>query len=249
MRNLVPNLRRYPGWLLQTHSPFILLALLAPLFGPRAGSDDARPRARFSWLALAFAACVFLCYAFYIPFDHWSYLRFLLPALPLLVLLSAGALVSLCRRRPGWGELATTCCVALVALLCVQAAVRGDVFDLRSAFRDRFREVGQFVNDRSSRNAAFIGLVQTSNVAYYGHRQTVRYDLIPPAEFDRAVQQLRHAGYEPYLLLMAEEEPDFRARFTGKSRVGELRCAPRSTFAGGAVRLYDVGDCETETGQ
>ncbi len=245
-RNLVTNLRRYPAWLSQTHTPFLLLALIAPFLVARTGGRRCS-ESRFAWLALAFAACVLLCYLFYIPFDHWSFLRFLLPALPLLILLSTGSLVSLLHRWQTWGRFAIACSVGALVLLYVQAAVRGDVFRLGRMFRDNYRSVGTTIAERSPRNAVFIAVVQTSSVSYYGHRQTVRYDLVPPAQFDRAIADLRHAGYRPYLLLVAEEERDFRARFSGRSPVGNLRCSPLQAFARGAARLYDVKDCETGT--
>jgi hypothetical protein len=160
--------------------------------------------------------------------------------------LSAGTLISLLRGWRTWGRTAIAFACLLLALLYVQAAVRGDVFALRVAFKERFRDVGQFVSEHAPRNAAFIGLVQTSNISYYGHRQTLRYDLIPPASFDHAVAGLRSAGYKPYLALMAEEERDFRQRFAGKSRVGDLHCQPCSTFRRGEVRIYDVDECETD---
>jgi hypothetical protein len=246
LANLLPNLSRYPVWLVQTHTPFLLLALVAPFAHRPASPDSARPGV-FAWLALAFAASVFAGYAFYVPFDHWTFLRFLLPALPLLITLSAGTLISLLRRWRTWGRTAIAFGGLLLALLYVQAAVRGDVFALRVTFKERFRDVGQFVSEHAARNAAFIGFVQTSNISYYGHRQTIRYDGIAPHAFDRAIGDLRRAGYTPYLLLMAEEESDFRRRFSGASRIGGLRCAPRLTFGrGGPVRMYDTRDCEKD---
>jgi hypothetical protein len=44
------------------------------------------------WLidwSLVWIACVVLSYLWYIPFDHWSYLRFLLPAFPMLLCATA----------------------------------------------------------------------------------------------------------------------------------------------------------------
>ncbi len=245
--NFPANLSRYPLWLLQTHTPFLLLALLAVLPSPAARASEGR--AALAWLALVFALAVFLCYAFYIPFEHWSYLRFLLPALPLLITLGSGVLILLLRGWRPWGRAAIMLASVLLVLLYLQAAVRGDAFALRSAYRERFQDVGRFIGEHFAPDAAFISVVQTSNVSYYAHRQTIRYDQIAPRDFDRAVADLRNAGYKPYLLLMADEELDFRARFSGKSRIGQLHCAPRLTFGrGGSVRVFDVRDCEKDTG-
>ena len=99
--NLGTNLTRYSGWLLDSQTPVVLLAGIAPfLLGRRAGTDSSRygPRAlAVTWLL--FIAAVAGCYAFYAPFEIWWYLRFLLPAFPaMLVLTSIGLLAG----RHGW---------------------------------------------------------------------------------------------------------------------------------------------------
>src|SRR5262249_49957872 len=62
--NAVPNLARYPKWMVETQTPAIALALAAP-FVTRRG-----------WSLLVFVAIVFLSYLFYVPFgsDEWGYL-------------------------------------------------------------------------------------------------------------------------------------------------------------------------------
>lgn len=73
-----PNLFSYPRWLVGTQTAFILLAPIG-LFLVR------RDR-----LVLALApAIVWFSYPFYAPLDHWSYLRFLLPAFPALLVLAS----------------------------------------------------------------------------------------------------------------------------------------------------------------
>jgi hypothetical protein len=113
--NLVPNLRRYPVWLVQGHTPLILLAALAPLLAPgardrsaRAGEAgrDARPEhtrrphdaGSRTGLLLVWIGAVCAAYLFYAAWDDWGYLRFLLPAVPPLVVLATTALVGLTSR-------------------------------------------------------------------------------------------------------------------------------------------------------
>lgn len=74
-----PNLHRYTSWLLGAHTPVLLLALAAP-FAARGN--------RAVWLLLALAATTLACYLPYTVFDDWWYTRFLLPAIPALILLS-----------------------------------------------------------------------------------------------------------------------------------------------------------------
>ena len=42
-------------------------------------------------ILIAYAAAVWLLYLFYLPFDQWWYLRFLIPAIPIVLLLGAEA--------------------------------------------------------------------------------------------------------------------------------------------------------------
>src|SRR5262249_21300596 len=77
---IVPNLRRYLSWLVETHSPFILLlAFAAPLVELNATAI---------WM-LVFCGVLLATYLPYFTYDQWTYLRFLLPAIPLLLILTS----------------------------------------------------------------------------------------------------------------------------------------------------------------
>ena len=82
--NAATNLRRYPGWLLTTQGPLVFAWVLSPLVAAAAGRETRR-RAAFA----AFAVAVFGAYLFYEPFEVWWYLRFLLPAFPVIFILAA----------------------------------------------------------------------------------------------------------------------------------------------------------------
>ena len=73
------NASRYFSWFVETHTPFALLAFAAPFLVAREKRGD---------VALAIGLILATCaiYFFYTPFDEWSYLRFLLPAIALMVL-------------------------------------------------------------------------------------------------------------------------------------------------------------------
>ncbi len=68
LEHVWPNLQRYPVWLLQTETPVVLLAFVAPWL-----TSDALTRRRALWL-LAFVLAVFACYIPYEVFDAWWYL-------------------------------------------------------------------------------------------------------------------------------------------------------------------------------
>ena len=80
------NASRYFGWLVETHTPFPLLALAAPFVLPR------EQRAGV-WLAIGLIVATCVVYFFYTPFDDWSYLRFLLPAIALMGVLASAVTV------------------------------------------------------------------------------------------------------------------------------------------------------------
>ena len=84
LANAGPNLDRYPRWLLETQTPFILLALVAPFFAGARRQRSPLFAVDRVVLLLSVAAVVWLSYLFYLPFgrDEWTYLRFLLARLP-----------------------------------------------------------------------------------------------------------------------------------------------------------------------
>jgi hypothetical protein len=87
---VLPNLRRYLGWLLSAESPFALigfaaLAVPAARLWPSRASRHALP------LFAGIAAVIWISYLLYVPWDAWWYLRFLLPAWPVMALGTAAA--------------------------------------------------------------------------------------------------------------------------------------------------------------
>lgn len=81
-RHAFANLARYPAWLVETQSVLAAAPLLLLLARP-AGARLA-PLVTLA----AFAVTAFATYLFYLPFDNWGFLRFLLPAWPSLMVLA-----------------------------------------------------------------------------------------------------------------------------------------------------------------
>ena len=80
------NAGRYLGWLVETHTPFPLLAFAAPFVVAREKRGD---------VALAIGLILATCFIYFIytPFDDWSFLRFLLPAIALMLVLASAVMV------------------------------------------------------------------------------------------------------------------------------------------------------------
>jgi dolichyl-phosphate-mannose-protein mannosyltransferase len=225
LRFLWPNLERYSAWLWRTESYLILLATAGIA---RLALGDAFERL-WAWYAAAVIAIVLLSYLFYTPFGDWTYLRFLLPALPLIFI--AYTCVA---KRP-------VVAVGLsVALLAVHIYFNWTVGVLATHVGERrYLEVSRYINEMLPENAVFIAQQHSGSVRYYTGRKTLRFDWLPPRELDNAVSQMTSLGYKPYILLDDWEEPIFKTRFA-RSALARLDWWPTAEFATQIrVRIYD----------
>jgi hypothetical protein len=232
--NVIPNLLRYPRWLIEVHTPAIAAAAAAPfLLRP----ESRRPA---SWL-LAFAAATFAVYLPYVVFDAWWYLRFVLPAIPPLLALTSAVIVELLRRIRPDARVLAFCAVSIVLpALFVTAAVRREAFLLKH-HEWRFRSAGEYVATLP-RNAALITGHHTGSVRFYSGRTSAGWGDIERGRLDDAIQFLRQKGLKPYLLFEEWEEAAFRQRFSG-DRLGALNWPPTADIDR-YVRIYDPDDYE-----
>jgi Dolichyl-phosphate-mannose-protein mannosyltransferase len=232
-----PNLGRYPRWLLETETPFIAAALFAPWWAWRR-----RLVAPLTFVALAAVVLTFATYLAYTVFDDWWYIRFLLPALPVLIVLSV--VVSL--RAFGWLlpsrasarlAAAVVLCVALGAWHLHVAQDR-HVFDLQ-AMESRFAIAGRYAARALPPQAVVLAVQQSGSLRYYGNRPTIAWDAIAPDALDSTLEILRAAGRPPFIALEDAEEPRFRVHFATE-RAGRLDWPPSAELHGPVrVRFYD----------
>jgi hypothetical protein len=218
-------------WLLQAETPIVLLAVAAPFL--------ARDRRQPLWL-LAVVASVFACYIPYEVFNAWWYLRFLLPAYPPLLVLTASALTALVARMPARWAPAQAAIVVAVVVLTVRVAIDRGTFGLRD-FERRFRLGGEYVAAHLPQNAAVITGQESGSVRFYSGRFTLFWRELAEEDLDRALEFLRTSGYRPYLLIEPWEQADFVKRFGAKSRLGGLSWPPIADI-NHQVRIYDPDD-------
>jgi hypothetical protein len=227
------NLVRYPRWMVETETPLILLAFAAPWLG------SSRPRA--ARLFLAFAAVLYLCYAFYLPFDTWTFLRFLMPAIPLLLILALVAFRGLIGyAETGWRLPFALAVVTLLAALRWDIAQAEGVFRMRDVER-RFEEAAAFVRRTLPERAVVLTKLHSGSIRHYSGRVTLRWDSMPPEWLDRAVAFLRDRERPPYLLIDGSEEEEFRTRFEKYSPLAVLHS--RVIYERGGpprVRIFDL---------
>ena len=239
MDHIVPNAIRYATWMWQSHGPVWLFALAVPLVLP-------------GWLTTMLLSVVVVniaCYLPYAVFNDWWYLRFLLPAIAILLVLAMAVVDALLHRwrEPLWlarhRALSPRCgAIALAIVVCVffvREARHRSVFDLQR-LEARYQRAGLYVDTRLPPRALIITSWESGSIRYYGHRNTLVWDALDPGWLDRALAYVRTRGYQPYLLFERWEEPLFRQRFAGNAIAG-LDWPPAAEIAG-QVRLYRPED-------
>ena len=218
--NIPSNLVAHGRALFETQGGWPLLGLLAPFTLPVATR-------RMAWLVLAVAVALVVAYLPYRPYPEWWYLRFLLPALVLLMVLASAMLGQLATRRPASPAAAPILAVAgcVVAVLQWSSADRHQAFALRE-FEQHFRLAAETVRDRLPPRTVALTVWDSGSMRFHADRQAVLWDSLDPAWLDRAVDWLTEQGYTPVVVVERWEEPLFRARFASQ-RFGGLDWPPR----------------------
>jgi hypothetical protein len=233
-RHLGANLARYPLWWWQAHGVVGWLFLMA-IFRPR--TADTRRRVI---VLVSFAAAVALSYMFYLPFEHWLFLRFMLPALPIVLLLSADAVVWMSSRL---GPVAAAWLVIVVAALTMMTGLhraRWDGFFATAAADQRYADAALYIDSIAPPAAVVLAMQHSGSVRFYSGRLTLRYDVLDPAWLDRAIATLASLGFSTFALLEKEEEDIFRTRFKGQRAIAFLDSGPLAIrrVPGGELRLF-----------
>lgn len=241
LANVVPNAGDYAARMTHGEWPALALAACAlAVLWLRPGS--ARPHlARPLRIAALVGALTLACYLPYARFTEWSYLRFLLPAFPMVFVLIGAVTVAALRRIPEAARgVITLCAIAIVCSLNVMTAAREQAFNLRH-YEARYRTAGRYLESALPANAVIVAVQQSASARYYTARPVVRWDLLP-IELDAAIARLRAIGRHPVLLVEDWEMPELAARFPA-SAAARLDWTPRAEIGETTrVRLFDPAD-------
>ena len=229
--NVGPNVTNFADAMFQTQNIVPALALAAPILF----KDEQR---RLSIVLLAAALAVIAIYLLYQPYPEWWYLRFLIPALVLLLILASAVAVEAAARARIGGLIPIV--VVLLAILGTRAAGNRQAFELQR-MEGRYRDSATLVADRLPPTAVLITVWQSGSVRFHADREAVMWDALDPDWLDRAVTWLTARGRQPYFLFERREEPEFRARFRNRSEYGALDWPPRLDL-NRQVRIYDPAD-------
>ena len=211
LENVWPNLDRYPRWMIETHTPLILLFLVAPLW-----LAMRRPQFRsFLFLLWCFAVAVVLAYLPYVYFQswEWTYTRFLLPGLPIMWLLNTVLALDLMQRvRPSLAVYVLP--PALVGVLAFSLSVANAryAFELRDG-EQKYLLAADYVREHLPANAVIFSMQHSGSLWFYTQRPIVRWDNLDPRRLDAALGWLSGNGYTPVIIGDREEIDRIRERF------------------------------------
>jgi hypothetical protein len=226
-----PNLTNYGRALFQTQHIVPAIGLVAPMVFEGA-------RRRLAIVLLAFAISVIGIYLLYSPFPEWWYLRFLIPAIAVLLVLSAAVGVNLLSRASMGGLIPIAAVV--IGILGTRAAGERQAFELQQ-MEGRYRQTAELVRDRLPANAVLITEWQSGSMRFHAGREVVLWESLDPEWLDRALTWLRSKGLQPYLLFERREESAFRDRFRTHSETGALDWPPRLDL-NRQIRIFNPDD-------
>jgi hypothetical protein len=239
------NVSQFTTSMFETQTPIVLASVLF-FVAPRWMGDARIPFPRLLFGAVMLS--VVLSYLLYIPFEGWTYLRFLLPMWPVLMLSAAFGLDAASRRWrsiPGTAvalpQLLALACVALALWRGVGIAEDRGTFDLWRGER-KYADVGRYLADHTDPRAAILTFQHSGSIRLYADRLTMRWDQLDVAWLDRAVEHLASIGRHPYIVVDGDERQLFRELFGTLNRLGGLEWTPMAVLQHPPVTIFDAAD-------
>jgi hypothetical protein len=244
--NLWPNVARYSRWLIETNTPFVagaIPALVSRRCAPGRASEHAAVRGALALFVIAVAAS----YVFYTRFEDWTYVRFMMPAFPVMLVAAVGCIGG--TERVLGRVVHTAVFMTLIVLVFtwqITASKSLGAFTIQQNER-HYEIVARELRQLTPVNSVVLSMQDAGSVRYYAGRMIVRYDNLPQGAFDEAVSLLIARGLHPYLLLESTEIP-FGARAGRDGPAAHLAQPPvrEWTFPNRlTVRLYDLANQPT----
>jgi hypothetical protein len=238
MERVWPNLRAYATSIGETQPVAAGLGLIA--WGVAAATRWSRAGSRADIIGFALIPLVVIAaYLPYLTFDSWTYLRFLLPAWPVVLLGTAGA-AAIIATRSSTARLVVMTAIVLLCLAQAHTAYTLSVFDLRKQ-ELRYQTVGETLDHVLPADAVVLTAQHSGGLRFYAGRMTIRQDVIDPGSLDTVVTWLQDRGLPAYLLIEDWEVPIFEATFAGQRYADLDGWYPLFVYEGSAmVRLYDL---------
>jgi len=243
LSNIAPNIRDYLRRVITGETPALVLltASLVVLASMRRRTPVATDLKRPLGPATLALAIVVLSYLPYAVFAEWSYLRFLLPAFPL-VFIAIGALftAALTRLPVALRAVLLLSTLAAVGSFNVLRADREQAFNMRR-YESRYRMAGRYLASALPPEAVVMAVQESGGARYYSSRPVLRWDWLD-VDLDTAVAALRAQGLRPVFVVEDWERADILKRHP-RSALARLDWTPRAEFGDETrVFLYDPFD-------
>jgi hypothetical protein len=208
---LWPNIVNYSRSIIQTQTPAIVLALLAPLF----------VRNPLVTTYALFVGVMYLCYAVYLPMEAWWGLRFFLPVFPIVLVFLGVTIVHGTRLIPLGPHVLLPVIIAVLIVAQMRAFIR-DTNVLDSTGEQRFAQIGRYIADALPTDAVVFAVMHSGSVKFYSGRVTVRFDALQPGRFTTVAREFQRRGHPVFILLDTFEGEYFTQRFGAVDRLGTL---------------------------
>jgi Dolichyl-phosphate-mannose-protein mannosyltransferase len=241
-RNIAPNLAGYSRRLIEGEMPALLTVIAAAVVLSVTRRASGTPPLRRAVVLAAFAfAIVGLSYLPYGVFAEWSYLRFLLPAFPLLFVAIGGLLTAALLRLPtSIRAPLLLCTLAAVGAFNVLRAEHEQAFNMRR-YESRYRQAGRYLASALPSRAVIVAVQQSGSARYYTSRPVLRWDWLD-VDLDTAIAALRARGWHPVFAIEDWERPDLMKKHPASANA-RLDWRPRAQFGDEPrVFLYDPLD-------
>ena len=239
LANFATNARNYTNWLVHAHTLVALAgvaALVVPLKRVWPGVKD---RAVFVFIAL-YVGALAAQYFVFLVFDVWWYLRYVISALPF-IMLGVGALATSLGRvaKPA----STVAVIIAVVVLCARDFRVGAAefaFDLwRGDWR--YAAMAKLVRATTDETSVIYSMQHSGSLRYYAGRLTLNYVNLDDDWLDRSVAWVKERGSHPYLVLESWEVDVFKKRFADQQLQAIVDTPPMLTYEGGSrVMLWDL---------
>lgn len=226
-----PRFHHYLVWVTAQLSPLIPLGWLAV-------AADRQVPGRDRLMLLGWFAAFLGLYCFWIAYDTWWYTRFLLPALPAMIvaaLLVGRDLLGRLPRRGAFAWIRPALPLALLAVVLgaewacgrvvrpIEAGTYGHVF------LDGARALARQTGRQGGKEKALVLSSECSGaVRFFNGLASIRWDLISPADFATVQARAVANRYSIYALLLRQEVEEARRHAPG-------RWLPVERVEGGAV--------------
>ena len=195
------NARRYTAWLARTSSPL-------PLTGFMIEAVGIAVRRQFAIVPLVILAVLnATIYLLYQPWPAWTFTRFLLPALPILMLMAVAAAHRVTVRSP-------VIFTALVAVVFGWQLAFAQASELRVGHEalSRFKELGTALASQHLKRQPVITRSHSGSLRHYAGAHTYRWDQISTTELRDGITRARAAGLTPLIVDDSDDRADFEQR-------------------------------------